>query len=389
MFRGGTPNPVPDDSDTHILSQKPDYIILGVEQKNRAINILVSARFLSMSRNGISRDSKAIILELKKSNKITLLELESSANISNGESFYRLLRLMKTIVLRKPTFYGSGSSYSFIPQIDNLLPDVKTTAFIRVHDIFPITNPQWYRVLSAMSFKISLDCAVQDNHKFICNSEYTKSQLIKFYPSANAEVLYCDPARLHLDSCGKCDFCSKPHFFDYKYVIAIGTIEPRKNYSGLIRAWKNVSKSTDRKLIVVGRYGWKAKKILNQLQNTEGLIYVNNACDYALNQLLLKSEAFISCSLDEGFDFPSVDAALLKKPVALSDIPVHRELHGETATYFNPNSVEAIQKILTSNFYNFSSLSPGFISVTQDFEENLMNILDINRLQAEQDKQIS
>jgi glycosyltransferase involved in cell wall biosynthesis len=389
MFRGGTPNPVPDDSDTHISSQNPVYIILGMEQKNRAISILISARFLSMQRNGISRDAMTIVSELKKSNKISLLELESSTNISNGKSFYRLLRMIKTIVLRKPTFYGSGSSYSFIPQIDNLLPDVKTTAFIRVHDIFPITNPQWSRFLSAISFKISLDRAVRDNHKFICNSEYTKSQLIKFYPSANAEVLYCNPSRLPLDSCGKCDFCSKPHLFDYNYVIAVGTIEPRKNYSGLIRAWKNVCKSTDRKLIVVGRFGWKAKKILKKLQNTEGLIYIDNACDYAVNQLLLKSKAFISCSLDEGFDFPSVDAALLKKPVLLSDIPVHRELHGETATYFNPSSVEEIQNILTSNDYSFSSIGPDFISVTQDFEENLMKIFDINKLQAEQDKQKS
>jgi len=177
--------------------------------------------------------------------------------------------------------------------------------------------------------------------------------------------------------------------FDYNYVIAVGTIEPRKNYSGLIRAWKNVCKSTDRKLIVVGRFGWKAKKILKKLQNTEGLIYIYNACDYAVNQLLLKSKAFISCSLDEGFDFPSVDAALLKKPVLLSDIPVHRELHGETATYFNPSSVEEIQNILTSNDYSFSSIGPDFISVTQDFEENLMKILDINKLQAEQDNQKS
>jgi glycosyltransferase involved in cell wall biosynthesis len=389
MLCGGTPNPVSDDSNTHFLSQNPVYIILGMEQKKRVIKMLVSARFLSMQQNGISRDAKTIISELKKSNRISLLELESSTNILNGQPFHRLLRIIKTIFSRKPTFYSSGSSYSFILQIDNLLPNVKATAFIRVHDIFPITNAHWYRFLSAISFKISLDRAVRDNHKFVCNSEYTRSQLIKFYPSANAEVLYCNPARSPLDSCGNCDFCSKPHLFDYNYVIAVGTIEPRKNYSGLIRAWKNVCKSTDRKLIVVGRYGWKAKKIFKKLQNTEGLIYIDNACDYAVNQLLLKSEAFISCYLDEGFDFPSVDAALLNKPVVLSDIPVHRELHGGTATYFNPSSVEEIQKILTSKDYGFSSLGPDFISVTQDFEENLTKILDINKLQAEQGKQKS
>jgi glycosyltransferase involved in cell wall biosynthesis len=357
-----------------------------MEQKNASFNILVSRRFLSEERNGISRDAKAIISELKKSDKISLLELESSTNILNDQSFYRILRIIKTIILRKPTFYRSGSSYSFIPQIENLLPNTKTTAFIRVHDIFPITNSQWYRFLNAISFKISLDRAVRDNHKFICNSEYTKTQLIKLYPSANAEVLYCKPARLPLNSCGDCKFCSNPNLFNFNYLIAVGTIEPRKNYSRLVRAWKDVSNSAGNKLIIVGRYGWKAKKIHKKLKTTENLIYIDDACDYAVNQLLLKSKAFISCSLDEGFDFPSVDAALLGKPVLLSDIPVHRELHGEAAIYFNPNNHNEIKKILTSNDNSYSSLSSEFISVIHNFGEYLIKILDINKLHAEKNK---
>jgi type IX secretion system PorP/SprF family membrane protein len=86
MLRGGTPNPVSDDSNTHVLSQNPFPIIGDMEQKNASFNILVSRRFLSEERNGISRDAKAIISELKKSDKISLLELESSTNILNDQS---------------------------------------------------------------------------------------------------------------------------------------------------------------------------------------------------------------------------------------------------------------------------------------------------------------
>jgi glycosyltransferase involved in cell wall biosynthesis len=261
MLRGGTPNPVSDDSNTHILSKNPFPIIGGMEQKNASFNLLVSRRFLSEERNGISRDTEAIIFGLRNANHISLLELEPVINVSQKVSVPRILRMITTIVLRKPSYYESNKSFSFIPQLQNLLPEKESTAFIRIHDIFPITNSQWYRFLSAISFKISLDCAVRDNHKFICNSEYTKTQLIKLYPSANAEVLYCNPARLPLNSCGDCKFCSNPHLFNFNYLIAVGTIEPRKNYSGLVRAWKDVSNSDDNKLIVVGRYGWKAKKI--------------------------------------------------------------------------------------------------------------------------------
>jgi hypothetical protein len=96
-----------------------------------------------------------------------------------------------------------------------------------------------------------------------------------------------------------------------------------------------------------------------------------------VNQLLLKSRAFISCSFDEGFDFPSIDAALINKSVLLSDIPVHRELHGDGAVYFNPRSVDEIKNALNSEYEGYSNLSFEFVSNTKNFEENLMKIFDL------------
>ena len=347
-----------------------------MEQKNASFNLLVSRRFLSEERNGISRDAEAIIFGLRNANHISLLELEPVINVSQKVSVPRIVRIITTIVLRKPSYYESNKSFSFIPQLQNLLPKKESTAFIRIHDIFPVTNPGWYRYLSALSFKITLGHAIRGGHKFVCNSNYTKNELTKKYPSVNAEVLYCYPNRSPSESCNQCEFCTAPESFDYRFLIAVGTIEPRKNYSGLINAWKISCSSTGEKLIVVGRYGWKAKRVYKKLHSVKNIIHIEEACNYAVNQLLLKSRAFISCSFEEGFDFPSIDAALLHKSVLLSDIPVHRELHGEGAIYFNPRNDIQIKNAIDSDCNGYSNLSLEFISSTKHFQENLMKIFD-------------
>ena len=56
------------------------------------------------------------------------------------------------------------------------------------------------------------------------------------------------------------------------------------------------------------------------------------------------------------------------------------------SVYFNPNSIDEIQEILTSNDTSYSSLSPELELVTKNFEEYLLKILDINKLYAEQNK---
>ena len=345
-----------------------------MEQKNGSFNLLVSRRFLSEQRNGISRDAKSIISALKRHQEISLFELESSTNIQGG-FFARIFRLFKTVVFRKPTFYESESYYSFIPQLQNMLPSKHSTAFIRIHDVFPVSNSGWYRLLTAMSFRITLNCAVLNNHTFICNSFYTKNQLSKYYPSAKAEVLYCFPEKITFNSCSNCQYCENSNAFEYPFFLSVGTIEPRKNYLSLVAAWKQVGDVTGSKFIVVGKKGWKSNRTYSKLKNLSNLLYLENVCDFGVSELISKSEVLVSFSFDEGFNYPAMDAALSGKPLLLSDIPVHRELYGNSPMYFEVANPDALVNALLRIKLNRVIISDEFFDHVRNFDKKLKDII--------------
>jgi glycosyltransferase involved in cell wall biosynthesis len=71
--------------------------------------------------------------------------------------------------------------------------------------------------------------------------------------------------------------------------------------------------------------------------------------DYNDNQLIkaiTESRALISASLYEGFNLPPLEAQSLGVPVILSDIPVHREIYGDSALYFNLDSIDELEVAL-------------------------------------------
>ena len=327
-------------------------------------------------RNGISRDAYSFFDAIKKDSSIEIVGIEKTA----PSSFAQMFHMAITILTNKPRFYNAEGSPSLIPQLRNFLPSQNGTAIIRIHDLFPLTNPNWFRKLSAKSFQITLNSAVRNNHVFICNSTYTKKIFEENFPTAKLVLLYCTPMRKQHESCKICDYCMSSNFASNKYFCSVGTIEPRKNYTFLIESWENIYSTINKSLVIVGRYGWKSKKIYKKIQKSKSnIIYFENICDFGVNHLISNSEGFISTSFDEGFNFPAVDAALAGIPLFLSDIPVHRELYGESARFFSPHDSLGFQQALKSNFHEPPKISESFLTSVQSFDAKvLQTIYSIN-----------
>jgi glycosyltransferase involved in cell wall biosynthesis len=268
-----------------------------------------------------------------------------------------------------------------IPQLENYIPTVKGSALIRIHDVFPITNPKWFRRLSANAFRITLSRAVEDGHTFICNSKYTEASFLEIFPTAVTFVLYCNPKRPPLLACRKCSHCKLAEIPSKKYLISVGTIEPRKNFHTLVSSWNKVKDQVGINLIIVGRYGWKSKKTLKVIQHSgSSIIYIDDICDYGLSELISKSSGYVSVSLDEGFNFPAMDAALAGVPLIISDIPIHRELYGDSPYYFNPKNTYDIQKGLKSEYREAPKISGEFLNKNQEFDKDLKKIFEFVNL---------
>jgi glycosyltransferase involved in cell wall biosynthesis len=113
-----------------------------------------------------------------------------------------------------------------------------------------------------------------------------------------------------------------------RFVLAVGTVEPRKNYEHL--AWlSECLPDPGMVLVIAGRPGWGASaKALEEAAHREPhrLIWLRDTSDAGLRWLYRRCSAFVSLSHAEGFNMPLVEAGIAGRPIICSDLPIHREV---------------------------------------------------------------
>lgn len=123
------------------------------------------------------------------------------------------------------------------------------------------------------------------------------------------------------------------------FVLALGTIEPRKNLALLCDVWRAGRDLPD--LFVVGHPGWADPGLFERLRQTPGIHLLGALPDAAVAVLMQRAEALVFPSLAEGFGLPPLEAAARALPVLCSDLPVLREVLQDYPVYLKPTDVYA------------------------------------------------
>jgi glycosyltransferase involved in cell wall biosynthesis len=214
-----------------------------------------------------------------------------------------------------------------------------------VHDLIPITHPQFCRAGEARKHTERMRNALESATGIIGNSQATLDDLAIFastigYPMPSILPAWISGAKAAERIVPR--KLARPHF------IAIGTIEGRKNHLLLLKVWRRlVAALKDQApiLVLVGQRGWEAEEataILDQLDDLEGHVLELSRCrDEELLELLAGATALLMPSFAEGFGLPIVEALQLGTPVIASNLPVFRELAGQIPTYLEPSDAEA------------------------------------------------
>lgn len=287
---------------------------------------------------GIGNDTRKILKAFD-----SIFSSQSDAfiyNLSALGGHSRKVRDFATSTLCKPITLKPKASDDlvFIPHISGAIPSRGAHAIWRIHDLFPLTNPEWFTGLGVRLFLKTFKNIDFENNFFLCNSQTTRSVLSQLTPvkEENMAVVLCEPSQDDLIKCGNCEGCEFK-FSSVKYLLNVNTIEPRKNVSQLINIWRNIGIIHPQfNLLIVGQFGWKVSKfeMKNLMQNNFGIIHLKNVCDGSLNNLFEGASGYISASFSEGFNIPAEKARTYNLPLLLSDIPVHRELYESLGTYF-------------------------------------------------------
>lgn len=135
-----------------------------------------------------------------------------------------------------------------------------------------------------------------------------------------------------------------------RYILTVGTIEPRKNMPLLIRAFRKAAAAhPDVNLVIAGRAAGDLDNVLKAVRETglgDRIHITGYVAPDVLVDLYRGTLVAVFPSWDEGFGFPAVEALASGAPVLASGIPVHREILGDAALYFQPDSVTSLEERL-------------------------------------------
>lgn len=136
-----------------------------------------------------------------------------------------------------------------------------------------------------------------------------------------------------------------------KFILYFGTIEPRKNITGIIRAFE-LSKS-DAKLVIAGSPGWLYKDIYKTAKNSprrKDIIFAGSIEKEDKPALYNLAEVFVYPSFFEGFGFPPLEAMACGTPTIISNAASLPEIAGEAALMVDPYNINdiamAIKRVL-------------------------------------------
>lgn len=137
-----------------------------------------------------------------------------------------------------------------------------------------------------------------------------------------------------------------------KYLLYLGTLEPRKNLSGLITAFNASKKSSqhhDLKLVIAGSRGWLYEEIFRAARDTPRDIIFTGPVDEADKSALYRLAAiFIYPSFYEGFGFPPLEAMAQQTPVITSANASLPEIVENAALLVNPHKPAEIHRALNN-----------------------------------------
>ncbi len=255
---------------------------------------------------------------------------------------------------KKPDVFFSPSHYaprfSPVPTAISImdLSYIHYPELFRKKDLYQLVNWTKYSARNAkLIFTISL--ASRNDIIKVYNVPYTR--VVVTYPGIKAT-----------------NYMQKDTNSFGKYVLFVGTLQPRKNIERLIEAMAKLPQ--DLNLVVVGKKGWLFEEILFAPKKfgAEGRVkFLDFVKDEEMPSLYKNAVCFCLPSLYEGFGLPVLEAMKYQCPVVLSNVSSLPEAGGDAAIYVDPQSSDSIakgiKKIIDSESLRKEMISKGLAHV--------------------------
>lgn len=255
-------------------------------------------------------------------------------------------------------FYGFKADVFHCP--DFLIPPTLNNKIIlTIHDLAFIRFPQFNFDWFVKKYTNLVRRNANNAAAVIADSESTKNDIVEFFGLNEDKVTVVHLAGDEIFKKLKVSEIDRSVAAKYKitkkFMLSTGTIEPRKNYVTLIKAF-NKLKSGNRvkingssiggsggtsnlQLVIAGRTGWMSEPAIAEYNNSpfkDDIIFAGRVSDTELLQMYNMAELFVYPSIFEGFGLPVVEAMQCGLPVIASNSSSIPELVDDKRLLFDP-----------------------------------------------------
>ncbi|MBQ4465768.1 MAG: glycosyltransferase family 4 protein, partial [Oscillospiraceae bacterium] len=255
------------------------------------------------------------------------------------------------------TFLDINSAWHTLPNRSYLLPQLRNKQIrilVQIYDLIPIRFPQYMVGQTLLRFMEFLTAHLTYADAVLVNTHAVEADVKALFaelhlPEKPIHIVplgadFTAPADAKKDGAADAEILRK--LAGRKFLLTVGTIEPRKNHKVLIEAYEKRLADMGYSVVIVGRVGWEMEGLVSRIKSNRnygnGLYLLSGVNDATLDALYAQAHMVVFASYTEGYGLPTIESLIKGVPVLCSDIPVMREVGGAFAEYFDPDDPDAL-----------------------------------------------
>ncbi|PIF04230.1 MAG: hypothetical protein CSA86_02610 [Arcobacter sp.] len=304
------------------------------------------------------------------------------------------IEIEKIIAKENTVFFDIDSAWNAPYKRDVLYPILKNNGFLIynfIHDLIPILMPELVHDLTVKNFDIFIKTVYKYSDLVLFNSHSSQKDFIEY--KDNLEIKrYIATRTVGLGS----DFLQSSipvtnslyqELLDKKYILFVGTIEPRKNQEEVLDAFDILAQRfPDLHLVFIGKKGWKIDSLINKIKNhsllNKRFYWFDDIDDDTLSHFYKNAFIVTYLSKYEGYGLPIVESLQYNNITIASKNSSMYEVGRDAADYIEYNTTNEIVDIISlycenKEIYRLKKeyIKENFVPLSWDrFEESICDI---------------